>query len=82
MAAAGARPTTGMTVDHRRLGVGVAGLGLVLLLTLRLWASPVILTITGREHAGVVAFLAIPVVLSVVGAGIVVFLWGDRLGFE
>lgn len=82
MAAAEPRTAIGMNVDHRRLGVGVAGVGLVLLLTLRLWASPIVLTVTGREHAGVLAFLAIPVLLLVVGAGIVVFLWGDRLGLE
>lgn len=69
-----------MNVDHRRLGVGLALAGLLLLLTLRIWASPIASTITGRPRVGVVAFLGIPVLLVVVGAGIVVFLWGDELG--
>jgi len=69
-----------MNVDNRRLGVGVAAIGLILLLTLRLWASPLIVTITGRPRVSVVAFLAIPLFLLVIGAGIVIFLWGEELG--
>lgn len=69
-----------MSVDHRRLGVGVAVVGLVLLMSLRLWASPIALTITGRRGVSLVAFLGIPVLLLVVGAGIVIALWGDQLG--
>ena len=69
-----------MDVDNRRLGVAVAAVGLVLLLTLRLWASPVAMTITGRPRVAVVTFLAIPAVLLVIGAGIVIFLWGEELG--
>jgi hypothetical protein len=69
-----------MTVDHRRLGAGIAAVGLVLLLTLRLWASPVAMTITGRPRVGVALFLAIPLFLLVIGAGVVVFLWGEELG--
>ena len=68
-----------MAVDHRRLGAGLAAVGLVLLLTLRVWASPISLVITGRSGVSVVAFLLIPVLLLVVGAGIALFLWGDRL---
>lgn len=70
-----------MNVDNRRLGVAVAVIGLLLLLTLRLWASPVAMTVTGRPEVSVVSFLAIPLFLLVIGAGIVVFLWGDELGF-
>jgi hypothetical protein len=70
-----------MDVDNRRLGVAVAVVGLLLLLTLRLWASPVAMTVTGRPRVSVVSFLAIPLFLLVIGAGIVVFLWGDELGF-
>lgn len=69
-----------MDVDNRRLGVAVAVVGLLLLLTLRLWASPVAMTVTGRPRVSVVSFLAIPLFLLVIGAGIVVFLWGDELG--
>lgn len=71
-----------MDVDHQRLGVGVAVVGVLLLLSLRLWASPVALAVTGRPRVGVVAFLGIPFFLLVVGAGIVIFLWGDQLGLE
>lgn len=69
-----------MNVDHRRLGVAVAAIGLVLLLTLRLWASPIIMIITDRPRVSAVAFLAIPLFLLVIGAGIVIFLWGEELG--
>lgn len=69
-----------MDVDNRRLGLAVGGVGLLLLLTLRFWASPVARTVTGRSEVGVASFLAIPVVLVVLGAGIVIFLWGDELG--
>ena len=69
-----------MDVDNRRLGVAVAVLGLVLLLTLRLWASPVAIIVTGRPRVSVVAFLGIPLFLLVIGAGIAIFLWGEELG--
>ena len=69
-----------MTVDNRRLGVAIAVVGVLLLLTLRLWASPVAMTVTGRPRVSVLAFLAIPLFLVVIGAGVAVFLWGDELG--
>lgn len=69
-----------MDIDHRRLGVGIALGGFLLLLTLRVWASPIALVITGRSGVSVVTFLLIPVLLLVVGAGIVVALWGEELG--
>lgn len=69
-----------MDVDHRRLGVGIAIVGFLLLLTLRVWASPIALVITGRPGVNVVTFLLIPVLLLVVGAGIAVALWGEELG--
>lgn len=71
-----------MNVDTRRLGVGIAAVGVVLLLTLRLWASPIAITITGRAHSSTATFLAIPVVLLVVAAGIVIALWGEELGLQ
>lgn len=69
-----------MSDRSMRLGLGVAVVGFFLLLTLRLWASPITRTITGREGVSVVSFLAIPLFLLVIGAGIVIFLWGDELG--
>lgn len=70
-----------MALNHHRLGAGIAIVGLVMLLTLRLWASPVARTITGRARVSLVTFLGIPVILGLIGAGIVIFLWGERLGF-
>lgn len=49
--------------------------GLVLLLGLRLWASPIARRIVGQDTVGVVEFLLIPVFLLVVTAGILLFLW-------
>jgi hypothetical protein len=69
-----------MAVNHRRLGVGIVVVGVVLLVTLRLWASPLALIITGRPGVSVVTFLLMPLLLLVVGAGIVIALWGDELG--
>lgn len=69
-----------MDVDHRRLGVGIVVAGFVLLVTLRLWASPLALIITDRPGVSVVTFLLMPLLLLVVGAGIVIALWGDELG--
>ena len=69
-----------MSVESRRLGLGVAVVGFLLLLSLRFWASPITRTITGREGVSVVSFLAIPLFLLVIGVGIVIFIWGDELG--
>lgn len=71
-----------MDIDHRRLGIGVGVVGLVLLLSLRAWASPLALVVTDRTGVSVLTFLLIPVLLLVVGAGIVIFLYGDQLGLE
>jgi hypothetical protein len=69
-----------MDVDNRRFGVGIILIGFFLLLSLRLWASPIAMTITDRSRVSVVAFLSIPLFLLIIGAGIVIFLWGDELG--
>lgn len=61
-------------------GVGLIALGVLLLLSLRFWASPIARYITGREPAGFVAFLGIPVFFVVVGAGIALFLWEPDAG--
>jgi len=70
-----------MNVDNRRLGVAVAAVGLFLLLTLRIWASPIVMTVTGRGSVALVSFLAIPLFLLVIAAGIAIFLWGEEFGF-
>lgn len=69
-----------MRYDTRTIGAIIAVVGLFLLLTLRLWASPVARTITGRESVNVVAFLGIPTLLVVFGIGVVLFLWSEELG--
>lgn len=61
--------------DSTRYGVGIVVAGLVLLLVLRLWASPIAQAVTGRSRNGLVEFLLIPIFLAVVGLGILLFLW-------
>lgn len=61
--------------DSTRYGVGIVAGGLLLLLVLRLWASPIAQAVTGRARNGLVEFLLIPLFLAVVGVGILLFLW-------
>lgn len=58
-----------------RIGVILIGIGMVLLVGLRFWANPLTRRIIGREPAGFVDFIGIPVFLVFVGVGIVLFLW-------
>lgn len=58
-----------------RYGLLVILGGIVLLLALRLWASPIARTVTGRSEVGLVEFLLIPAFLVVVTVGILLFLW-------
>lgn len=69
-----------MDLDARTLGIALTAVGVLLLLGLRLWASPLALAVTGRDGVGVVTFLAMSVVLAVVGVGIVLSIWGSELG--
>lgn len=61
--------------DSTRYGVGIVVAGLILLLVLRLWASPIARAVTGRAQNGLLEFLLIPTFLAVVGVGILLFLW-------
>ncbi|WP_396610650.1 hypothetical protein ACH9L7_10440 [Haloferax sp. S1W] len=63
-------------VDSSVLGVALVVIGVVALVTLRFWASPIVGQLIGRERVSVVAFLGIPLFLLLVGAGIVLFIWG------
>lgn len=65
------------TLRERSTATGVAliGLGVLLLLALRFWASPLARYTTGRDPPGLVAFLGVGVFLVVVGTGIALFLW-------
>lgn len=58
-----------------RNGVVLIGIGMVLLVALRFWANPLTRRILGRDPAGFVDFIGIPVFLVFVGVGIVLFLW-------
>lgn len=60
---------------NRELGVLTVVAGLLLLLSLRLWTSPITRGITGRGEIGVFEFLLIPTFFVVVGIGILLFLW-------
>ena len=58
-----------------RTGVILIGIGMVLLVALRFWANPLTRRILGRDPAGFVDFIGIPVFLVFVGIGILLFLW-------
>lgn len=60
---------------NRELGVLTILLGVVLLLVLRLWTSPIARGIVGRNTGGLFEFLLIPAFFVVVGIGIALFLW-------
>lgn len=59
-------------------GVALIGMGVLLLLSLRLWANPLTRRIVGVEPPGFVAFIGIPILFLVVGIGIALFLWEPR----
>ncbi|MEF8757541.1 MAG: hypothetical protein V5A33_04825 [Halobacteriales archaeon] len=61
--------------NSTRYGIATLLAGVVLLIGLRLWASPLTMRITGRGANGLVEFLMIPVSLGIVGIGILLFLW-------
>lgn len=65
--------------NSRTLGLGAIALGVLSLLVLRLWASPIALAVTGRRTVSVLAFLGIPLFLIFVGVGIALFVWGPEL---
>lgn len=58
-----------------RTGVILIGIGMVLLVALRFWANPLTRRILGREPAGFVDFIGIPVFFVFIGVGILLFLW-------
>lgn len=49
--------------------------GVILLIGLRIWTSPIARRITGRSEIGTAEFLLIPVFLAVMGIGVLLFLW-------
>lgn len=71
-----------MEYDHRTVGAALAGAGVIAMLTLRFWASPLTSAVLGRDQVGLVPFLGIPLLLLLVGAGIAIAVWGDELGLS
>lgn len=65
---------------NRELGVLTVVCGLLLLLSLRVWTSPITRGITGRNEVDVFEFLLIPAFFIVVGIGILLFLWEPEPG--
>lgn len=58
----------------QRYGVSLMALSLLGLVGLRIWASPVGRSVTGRETVSLGAFLGIPVGLGLLALGILLFL--------
>lgn len=61
--------------NSTRYGMLTVAAGLILLIALRIWASPVARAVTDRARNGLVEFLLIPVFLVVVTVGVLLFLW-------
>lgn len=66
--------------NNRILGISLAIGGLLLLIILRFWTSPIVGRITARGPVGPLEFLLIPVFLALVAAGILLFLWEPETG--
>lgn len=60
---------------NRQLGVATVLFGVLLLLGLRAWTSPLTREATGGGEPGLLEFLLIPLFLFVVGIGTALFLW-------
>lgn len=60
---------------NRQIGLLLTVVGVVLLLSLRWWTSPLLRRITGREAIGAIAFLMIFVFFALIAAGIGLLLW-------
>jgi len=60
---------------NRKVGAVTVLTGLVLLIGLRIWTSPLLRGATGREEVGVLEFLLIPAFFLVVAIGVSLFLW-------
>lgn len=72
----------GTTIREKstKYGVGAIVGGLVLLIGLRVWTSPVIRRVSGRSGITVFEFLLIPVFLGLVAIGVLLFLWEPDAG--
>lgn len=65
---------------NRELGVLTVVSGLVLLIGLRFWTSPLVRGITGRSEISILEFLLIPAFLLIVVVGVSLFLWEPERG--
>lgn len=72
------RLETRVLEQSTKSGALLIGLGILMLLSLRFFASPVATTIMNREAPGFVAFLGIPVFFVLTGLGVALFLWEPR----
>jgi len=66
---------TKITGQSTKIGVILIILGVLLLLSLRFWASPIARRIIGQNPPGFVDLMGIFVFFIVVGIGIFLFLW-------
>lgn len=60
---------------NRELGVISIAFGLISLILLRWWTSPLLRRIAGRTDISVFEFVLIPVFLVPVGIGVILLLW-------
>lgn len=63
-----------------KYGLFTIGIGVILLIGLRVWTSPIARRITGRSEITIIEFLLIPLFLVVVGTGVLLFLWEPEPG--
>lgn len=68
--------------NSTKYGILTVLAGVVLLVGLRLWTSPIARRMTGRSANGLVEFLLIPVFLAVVAVGVLLFLWEPDTGLR
>lgn len=69
------RSTRWVRENSTATGVILIAAGVLLLLALRFFASPLARYITDSEPPGFLAFIGIPIFFLVVGVGIALFLW-------
>lgn len=74
------RPPASVDLGRKQvLGLLLVVGGFILLVVLRFVTSPIGRKVTGDSSIGLQEFLMIPLFLLLVGAGIILFLWGPEL---
>lgn len=59
----------------RAIGGGAVVTGVILLLVLRFWTSPIAIEGTGRSGISPLEFAGIPLLLALIAIGIALFVW-------